>query len=89
MRRILKADGTADRWRSPVGRLYYNASTMIRVPTSWDQEVGEVLGAQAGEAKLSEVIRGGRSPRFEEQRRGRSTWSLRRGLADRGATRLQ
>jgi hypothetical protein len=29
------------------------------VPTSLDQEVGEGLGAQAGEAKLSEVIRGG------------------------------
>jgi SAM-dependent methyltransferase len=43
----------------PVGRLYYNASTMICVPTSLDQEVGEGLGAQAGEAKLSEVIRGG------------------------------
>lgn len=44
---------------NPVGRLYYNASTMICVPTSLDQEVGEGLGAQAGEAKLSEVIRSG------------------------------
>ncbi len=44
---------------NPVGRLYYNASTMICVPTSLDQEVGEGLGAQAGEAKLTEVIRGG------------------------------
>ena len=70
MRRILKADGT---WMivepiagnrpednmNPVGRLYYNASTMICVPTSLDQEVGEGLGAQAGEAKLTEVIRDG------------------------------
>jgi 2-polyprenyl-3-methyl-5-hydroxy-6-metoxy-1,4-benzoquinol methylase len=70
MHRILKADGT---WMivepiagnrpednmNPVGRLYYNASTMICVPTSLDQEVGEGLGAQAGEAKLTEVIRGG------------------------------
>jgi 2-polyprenyl-3-methyl-5-hydroxy-6-metoxy-1,4-benzoquinol methylase len=70
MRRILKADGT---WMivepiagdhpqdnmNPVGRLYYNASTMICVPTSLEQEVGEGLGAQAGEAKLSEVIRAG------------------------------
>jgi len=44
---------------NPVGRLYYNASTMICVPTSLDQEVGEGLGAQAGEAKLTEVIREG------------------------------
>jgi SAM-dependent methyltransferase len=70
VRRILKDDGTwmivepiagdrpADNL-NPVGRLYYNASTMICVPTSLDQEVGEGLGAQAGEAKLSEVIRDG------------------------------
>ncbi|PZQ96916.1 MAG: SAM-dependent methyltransferase [Cereibacter sphaeroides] len=44
---------------NPVGRLYYSASTMICVPTSLDQEVGEALGAQAGEAKLTEVIRSG------------------------------
>ncbi len=42
---------------NPVGRLYYNASTMICVPTSLDQEVGEGLGAQAGEARLSKLIR--------------------------------
>ncbi len=70
MRHILKDDGTwmivepiagdrpADNL-NPVGRLYYNASTMICVPTSLDQEVGEGLGAQAGEAQLSEVIRQG------------------------------
>jgi SAM-dependent methyltransferase len=70
MRRILKDDGAwmivepiagdrpADNM-NPVGRLYYNASTMICVPTSLDQEVGEGLGAQAGEAKLTEVIRDG------------------------------
>jgi len=51
---------------NPVGRLYYNASTMICVPTSLDQEVGEGLGAQAGEAKLVEVIREGG---FESVRR--------------------
>ena len=70
MRRILKDDGTwmiveplaGDRPEdnmNPVGRLYYNASTMICVPTSLDQEVGEGLGAQAGEAQLTEVIRDG------------------------------
>lgn len=51
---------------NPVGRLFYNASTMICVPTSLDQEVGAALGAQAGEAKLSEVIRSGG---FSEVRR--------------------
>lgn len=70
MRNILKPDGTwmivepiagdqAKDNMNAVGRLYYNASTMICVPTSLDQEVGEGLGAQAGEAKLSEVIRSG------------------------------
>jgi 2-polyprenyl-3-methyl-5-hydroxy-6-metoxy-1,4-benzoquinol methylase len=44
---------------NPVGRLYYNASTMICVPTSLDQEVGAGLGAQAGEARLSAAIRSG------------------------------
>ena len=42
---------------NPVSRLYYNASTMICVPTSLAQEVGEALGAQAGQAKLSELLR--------------------------------
>lgn len=51
---------------NPVGRLYYNASTMICVPTSLDQEVGEALGAQAGEARLSQIVREGG---FENVRR--------------------
>jgi SAM-dependent methyltransferase len=44
---------------NPVGRLYYSFSTMICVPTSLAQEVGLALGAQAGEAKLREVIMAG------------------------------
>jgi hypothetical protein len=44
---------------NPVGRIYYTASTMVCVPTSLSQEVGAALGAQAGEAKLREVITGG------------------------------
>ena len=67
MRRILAPEGSwmivepiaGDRPEdnlNPVGRLYYNASTMICVPTSLDQEVGEGLGAQAGEARLAEII---------------------------------
>jgi 2-polyprenyl-3-methyl-5-hydroxy-6-metoxy-1,4-benzoquinol methylase len=41
---------------NPVSRLYYAGSTMICIPTSLSQEVGAALGAQAGEAKLREVI---------------------------------
>jgi SAM-dependent methyltransferase len=43
---------------NPVGRLYYAASTMICVPTSLAQEVGTALGAQAGEARLRQIIEG-------------------------------
>jgi 2-polyprenyl-3-methyl-5-hydroxy-6-metoxy-1,4-benzoquinol methylase len=42
---------------NPVGRLYYSASTMICTPGSLAQEVGLALGAQAGEARLTEVLR--------------------------------
>jgi ubiquinone/menaquinone biosynthesis C-methylase UbiE len=44
---------------NPVGRVYYSASTMICVPTSLAQEEGLALGAQAGEKRLSEVIKSG------------------------------
>jgi SAM-dependent methyltransferase len=44
---------------NPVGRLYYAGSTLICLPTSLDQPVGAALGAQAGFARLSEVIREG------------------------------
>ena len=44
---------------NPIGRIYYAGSTMICVPTSLAQEVGAALGAQAGEAKLREVITAG------------------------------
>jgi 2-polyprenyl-3-methyl-5-hydroxy-6-metoxy-1,4-benzoquinol methylase len=43
----------------PVGRLYYCASAMICTPASKAQEVGLALGAQAGEARLREVIAAG------------------------------
>jgi 2-polyprenyl-3-methyl-5-hydroxy-6-metoxy-1,4-benzoquinol methylase len=52
----IAADRPGDNVGNPVSRLYYNASTMICVPTSLAQEVGEALGAQAGEAKLTEVL---------------------------------
>lgn len=54
----IAGDAPADNM-NPVGRLYYNASTMVCVPTSLDQEVGEGLGAQAGEARLARIIREG------------------------------
>jgi hypothetical protein len=41
---------------NPVGRLYYAASTVICTPASRAQEVGLGLGAQAGEARLREVV---------------------------------
>ncbi len=70
MHKILKDDGT---WMivepmagdhpednmNPVSRLYYNASTMICVPTSLAQEVGEGLGAQAGEQQVTGVVKYG------------------------------
>ncbi len=41
---------------NPVGRIYYSASTMLCTPASLSQEVGLALGAQAGEARLREVV---------------------------------
>jgi len=41
---------------NPVGRVYYNVSTMVCVPASLAQEVGLGLGAQAGEAALRKVV---------------------------------
>ena len=42
---------------NPVGRLYYGVSTVICTPCSKSQEVGAALGAQAGEKRLSEVMK--------------------------------
>ena len=44
---------------NPIGRIYYAASTLVCVPTSLAQEIGTALGAQAGEARLREVIMAG------------------------------
>ncbi len=49
---------------NPVGRVYYAASTMICTPASLSQEVGLGLGAQAGEARLKEVVTAGGFTRF-------------------------
>jgi SAM-dependent methyltransferase len=49
---------------NPVGRIYYGASTLVCTPASRDQEVGLALGAQAGEARLRDVVTAGGFTRF-------------------------
>jgi 2-polyprenyl-3-methyl-5-hydroxy-6-metoxy-1,4-benzoquinol methylase len=49
---------------NPVGRLYYAASTMVCTPASLSQEIGLGLGAQAGEARLRQVVTAGGFTRF-------------------------
>jgi 2-polyprenyl-3-methyl-5-hydroxy-6-metoxy-1,4-benzoquinol methylase len=74
-RRALAGDGTwmvvepfandrPEQNHNPVGRLMYSASTMLCVPHSLSQK-GPALGAQAGEARLRDVIvAGGGFSRF-------------------------
>ena len=50
----------------PVGRIYYAFSTSICVPASLGQEVGAALGAQAGEARLRDVMRQGGFSKFRK-----------------------
>lgn len=67
VRRALADDGTwlivepyaGDRLEdnlTPVGKVYYNVSTMICTPASRAQDGGLALGAQAGEARIREVV---------------------------------
>jgi SAM-dependent methyltransferase len=49
---------------NPVGRMYYAASTLVCTPNSLSQEVGLGLGAQAGEARLREVVTSAGFTRF-------------------------
>jgi SAM-dependent methyltransferase len=49
---------------NPVGRVFYGASTLVCTPASRDQEVGLALGAQAGEARLRDVVTQGGFTRF-------------------------
>lgn len=69
-RETLKPDGTlmlvepmaADDLKdnlNPIGRVWYAFSTAVCVPASLGQEVGAALGAQAGEKRLSQVVREG------------------------------
>ena len=75
VKQSLKADGTwmivepyaGDRVEqnlNPVGRLYYSASTLLCTPASKSQEVGLALGAQAGEARMKNVVTSGGFSRF-------------------------
>jgi SAM-dependent methyltransferase len=41
---------------NPVGRVYYGFSTLLCTPSSRAQEVGLCLGAQAGEARIRDVV---------------------------------
>lgn len=50
------ANDTLDENLTPVGRLYYAASTFLCTPNSLSQDVGLGLGAQAGEARLRKVF---------------------------------
>ncbi|MDN7143416.1 methyltransferase domain-containing protein [Pseudomonas sp. JQ170] len=50
------ANDSLDENSTPVGRLFYAASTFICTPNSLSQEVGLGLGAQAGEARLRAVF---------------------------------
>ena len=49
---------------NPVGRIFYNASSMICVPSSLAQEVGLAVGAQAGDSKLQDIATRGGFKRF-------------------------
>lgn len=55
---------------NPIGRAFYSASTLLCTPASLSQEVGLALGAQAGEARIREVVtKGG----FKQFRRATET----------------
>jgi SAM-dependent methyltransferase len=75
VRKALKPDGTwlivepfaNDKLEdnlNPIGRIYYSASSFICTPASRSQEVGACLGAQAGEARLRDVVTKGGFKRF-------------------------
>jgi SAM-dependent methyltransferase len=49
---------------NPVGRAYYGFSTLLCTPASLSQDVGLALGAQAGEARIRDVVISGGLSRF-------------------------
>ena len=58
------AHDTLEQNLNPVGRMFYSFSTMICTPASKSQDVGLALGAQAGEARLRDVVTSGGFTRF-------------------------
>jgi 2-polyprenyl-3-methyl-5-hydroxy-6-metoxy-1,4-benzoquinol methylase len=59
VRETLEGDDRVEENLNPVGRIFYGASTVICTPASLAQEVGLALGAQAGQARLTEVLNEG------------------------------
>jgi len=59
---------------NPVGRAYYAFSTLLCTPASLSQEVGLALGAQAGEARIRDVVTAGGLTRF--RRAGETPFNL-------------
>ncbi len=57
------AGDTVEQNLNPVGRVYFGASALICVPVSLAHD-GPALGAQAGEARLREVVMGAGFSRF-------------------------
>jgi SAM-dependent methyltransferase len=55
---------------NPIGRVYYGASTFLCTPASLSQEVALGLGAQAGEGRLTKVLK---SAGFTRVRRAAET----------------
>jgi SAM-dependent methyltransferase len=55
---------------NPIGRVFYGASTMLCTPASVSQEVGLALGAQAGEGRLTYILK---SAGFKRVRRAAET----------------
>jgi SAM-dependent methyltransferase len=49
---------------NPLGRAYYAFSTLLCTPASLSQEVGLALGAQAGEARIRDVVESAGFTRF-------------------------
>jgi 2-polyprenyl-3-methyl-5-hydroxy-6-metoxy-1,4-benzoquinol methylase len=49
---------------NPVGRAYYSFSTLLCTPASLSQDVGLALGAQAGEARIRDVVTSSGFSRF-------------------------
>ncbi len=49
---------------NPVGRAFYSFSTLLCTPASLSQDVGLALGAQAGEARIRDVVTGAGLTRF-------------------------